>query len=296
MNFGELLQLKGQYQEKLEPPFVPGNEVSGIVKAVGAEVTSVKVGDAVVALPRGGGWARDVVVNETQVMGLGPSDDSLNFGQAASLAVTYGTAHMALVQRAQLLKGETVLVTAAAGGVGLAVVEVATYLGANVIAAASTKEKIDIAKSKGAKAAVLYEDNVNSRKFRDDVRCAAADFGGINVAVDMVGGHLLEPIVRSLNFQGRAIVVGFASGDIPKIPANILLVKNVGLLGLYWGSYARYQPQTFLSTASTVATAWRRGHFSPHIGSRYPLSNVNDAVSEIQNRLTSGKVVLDLDV
>ena len=295
INFGELLQLKGQYQEKLDPPFVPGNEVSGIVKAVGSKVTRAKVGEAIIALPRGGGWARDVVVNENAVLSLGDAAN-VDFGQAAALAVSYGTAHMALVERAKLLKGETVLITAAAGGVGLACVELALHFGAKVIACASTLDKLNLARAKGAHATVAYKDD--PKEFRNDIRQAAAacgsDKAGIDVAIDMVGGHLLEALVRSMNFDGRAVVVGFASGKIPKIPANILLVKNVALIGLYWGSYAKHNPPVFQHTAKTVATLWQQGIITPHVGSRFPLDNVNDAVHAIQARTTSGKVVLDI--
>mmetsp|Transcript_26611 Transcript_26611/g.106616 ORF Transcript_26611/g.106616 Transcript_26611/m.106616 type:complete len:387 (-) Transcript_26611:139-1299(-) len=308
LNFGELLQLRGRYQEKLDPPFVPGNELSGIVEAVGSQVTRVRPGDAVIALPRGGAWAADCVLDDERAVmplgrgGAGPLGvDEEDFAGAASLAVAYGTAHMALTERAKVQAGETVLVTAAAGGVGLAAVELATLFGARVIAAASDESKLDLARSKGAVAGITYDtaldDKTAAAEFRSKLKIAAAPLGGVDVAVDMVGAPLLDPIVRELNFgSGRAVTVGFASGrGIPSVPANVLLVKNVAVLGLFWGAYAKHKPAVFERTGREVIELWRRGEIAPRVGLRVPLNDVNAAIEALQARKTTGKVVLTMD-
>ncbi|KAJ8610473.1 hypothetical protein CTAYLR_007758 [Chrysophaeum taylorii] len=295
INFGELLQLRGLYQERLEPPFVPGNEMSGIVRAVGERVSSVSVGDAVVGLPRGGAWARDVTLPEAAVIPLhGPrtGDAEIDFASAASLSIAYGTAYMALKHRARLDVGETVLVTAAAGGVGSASIEVARYLGAGrIIAAAGDQKKVDLALRLGADEGFVYTEASleNPKAFRE---LTLKKFGGFDVAVDMVGGPLLEPIVRSLNFDGRCVVVGFASGQIPKIPSNLLLVKNVSVVGLYWGAHAVHKPALFRESCKDVVELWRARHFNPHVGASFALDDANDAIADVMARKTTGKVVL----
>ncbi|KAH8073521.1 oxidoreductase [Aureococcus anophagefferens] len=246
LNFAEALQLKGEYQEKLEPPFVPGNECAGVVVAVGAAVSRCAVGDAVLALPRGGAWARDVA-------------------------------------------GETVLVTAAAGGVGLAAVDLAVPRGCRVVAAAGDDAKLRLALDRGAAAGVVYG-GTDAREFRAALREAAPE--GIDVAVDMVGGDFLEPIVRSLAFDGRCVVVGFASGTIPKIPANLLLVKNCALVGLFWGAHAIHRPAVFADSLRNVVGLWRAGDIAPHVSATYALADADAAVAALVERRSSGKIVL----
>ena len=293
LNFAEVLQTKGLYQERLEPPFVPGNECSGVVEAVGAGVAHVKAGDAVIALPRGGAWARHCVVNGAAVAPLPkiPKTDA-EWRQAASLAVAYGTADMALRRRARMSEGETVLITAAAGGVGLAAVELAAQAGCNVIAATGSPEKAEIALAAGAAAAVSYGDD--PRAFREHVKELAP--GGVDVAVDMVGGPHLEAIVRSMAFDGRCVVVGFASGDIPKVPANLLLVKNCALVGLYWGAHAKARPDAFRESLGRVSKMWADGLISPRVGLALPLREANAAVAALAGRKSTGKVVLTMDI
>ena len=300
LNFAEVLQTKGLYQERLEPPFVPGNECSGVVEAVGAGVAHVKAGDAVIALPRGGAWARHCVVSGAAVAPLPkPPSTEAEWRQAASLAVAYGTADMALRRRARmserrrgrLRRGETVLITAAAGGVGLAAVELAAHAGCNVIAATGSPEKAEIALAAGAAAAVSYGDD--PRAFREHVKELAP--GGVDVAVDMVGGPHLEAIVRSMAFDGRCVVVGFASGDIPKVPANLLLVKNCSLVGLYWGAHAKARPDAFRESLGRISSMWADGLVSPRVGLALPLCEANAAVAALAGRKSTGKVVLTMD-
>ena len=288
LNFAEALQLKGEYQEKLEPPFVPGNECAGVVVAVGAAVSRCGVGDAVLALPRGGAWARDVVVPEAAVAPLGNGDD-VDFASAAALAVNYGTADLALGRRADAKAGETVLVTAAAGGVGLAAVDLAVARGCRVVAAAGDDAKLRLALDRGAAAGVVYG-ATDAREFRAALREAAPE--GIDVAVDMVGGDFLEPIVRSLAFDGRCVVVGFASGTIPKIPANLLLVKNAALVGLFWGAHAIHRPAVFADSLRNVVGLWRAGDIAPHVSATYALADADAAVAALVERRSSGKIVL----
>ena len=292
LNFAEVLQTKGLYQERLEPPFVPGNECSGIVEVVGAGVSHVKVGDSVVALPRGGAWARHCVVNGAAVAPL-PKTPTTDDGwrQAASLAVAYGTADLALRRRAKISEGETVLITAAAGGVGLAAVELAAHAGCRVIAATGSPEKAEIALAAGASAALSYGDD--PRAFKEHIKELAPN--GLDVAVDMVGGPHLEAIVRSMAFDGRCVVVGFASGDIPKVPANLLLVKNCSLVGLYWGAHATARPEVFRESLARVVGLWAEGRVSPRVGLAVPLREANGAVAALAGRKSTGKVVLTMD-
>lgn len=296
INFGELLQLKGQYQEKLAPPFVPGNEMSGVVSAVGDNVTVLKPGDPVVGLPRGGAWASQVVLPQQAVIPLGGPRDGeseVDFAGAAALSVAYGTAYLALKNRARMVGGETVLVTAAAGGVGLAAIEVAKHLGAGrIIAAAGDKAKADLAVERGADVGIVYEKDEDPRSFRENKLKSSLGKGGIDIIVDMVGGPLLEPMIRSLNFDGRCLVVGFASGNIPKIPANILLVKNIDIVGVYWGAHAIHRPQLFQKSSAEVVDLWRRKVLNPHIGATFPLDQVDAAVAAVRARKTTGKVIL----
>lgn len=288
MNFGELLQLVGQYQEKLVPPFVPGNEMSGVVEAVGPGVTQVQPGDAVVALPRGGAWATRAVVPETAVLSLGTGE--VDFAKAAALSVTYGTAYLALKHRARLVPGETVLVTAAAGGVGTAAVELARHLGAGrVVAATGDESKAQLAVDRGADVGLVYERDQDPRDFREN---KLKPLGGVDVVIDTVGGELFEPLLRSLNFNGRYVVVGFASGGIPSVKANLLLVKNLSVVGVYWGAHARHDPQLFAESITTVADLWRQGQIDPHVGATFALDDVGLAVEAFRARRTTGKVVL----
>ncbi|MEM1183221.1 MAG: NADPH:quinone oxidoreductase family protein [Acidobacteriota bacterium] len=285
VNFGELLQLRGQYQEKLEPPFVPGNEVSGIVEAVGSEVKRVKPGDVVVALPRGGGWARDVVVKDTQVMPLPVVGD---FAEASALAVAYGTAHMALVERAKVRSGETVLVTAAAGGVGLAAVELGKAMGAHVIAAASSAETLAAARAAGADAGINYSDEPLKAKVKELTGGRGAD-----VIYDPVGGDYSEQALRGIAWNGRHLVIGFAAGDIPKLPLNLTLLKSCSVVGVFWGTWTQKDPAASAANFGQIGAWLADGTLKPRV-KRFALDDFADALAEIDGRRAVGKLVLTM--
>eukprot|EP00602_Paraphysomonas_sp_CaronLab_P001316 CAMPEP_0185025264 /NCGR_PEP_ID=MMETSP1103-20130426/8286_1 /TAXON_ID=36769 /ORGANISM="Paraphysomonas bandaiensis, Strain Caron Lab Isolate" /LENGTH=354 /DNA_ID=CAMNT_0027558417 /DNA_START=35 /DNA_END=1099 /DNA_ORIENTATION=+ len=294
INFGDILQCQGKYQEKQEPPFVPGMEYVGKVIEVGPGVDSnnIEVGDRVICLGTGG-FAEEAIVPAQGAFRI-PRDlpESIDVTEAAGLLVSYGTAHLALTSRGNIQKGETVLVTAAAGGVGLASVELAQAMGARVIAAAGSDEKVEIAVAKGGPSALGFNyAGCDGKEFRSKLKEVAGK-GGVDVLVDAVGGEFLEAGIRSLNWDGRAVVIGFAGGDIPKIPANILLVKNVSVSGLYWGAHTKHNPKLFLQSSSHIIKMWAEGKLKPHISHRFPLDKVNDAFSVIQSRKSTGKVVL----
>ena len=293
INFADLLQTRGQYQDVAEPPFVPGNEAAGEICEVGDGVDHLSVGDAVVCLSRGGAFASETTVDARTVLKLPSQAVSPDFAEAAALLCNYGTAHLALSQRAHLQPGETVLITAAAGGVGLAAVEVAKLMGAGrVIAACGSEDKISMAATKGAEAkGVVYSSPADARAFRGQLKEVLGK-QGLDVIVDMVGGEILEPCVRSLSWNGRAVVVGFASGTIPKIPANVLLVKNISVSGLFWGAHLIHDPKAILGSAQTLLKWWSEGAIKPHVTARVPLEQVNEAFALIEGRQSTGKVVL----
>ena len=292
VNFADLLKTRGQYQEKAEPPFVPGNELAGEVSEVGDGVEGFSLGDRIICLNRGGAYASDCVADAATCLKL-PDGPSVDLGEAAALLVNYGTAHLALTSRGQLQPGESVLVTAAAGGVGLAAVELALKLGARrVIAAAGSDAKLAVASDKGADAACgINYTGLDGKAFRAALKEAAGK-GGVDVALDMAGGELLEPVVRSLNWNGRAVVIGFAAGSIPKIPANLLLVKNVSCSGLFWGAHLQHDPATLLASARQLIAWWAAGEIRPHVCARVPLSRAHDAFDMLEGRRSTGKVVI----
>jgi len=293
VNFADILQARGQYQDSKEPPYCPGNECAGEICEVGDKVRGLAVGDRVISLSRGGAYASETVSEAAACIKLPASAASADLNEAAALLVNYGTAHLALAHKARLQPGESVLVTAAAGGVGMAAVELAKLLGASqVVAACGSDEKLSVAASKGALADGVNYAGLDAKAFRSRLKAAAGD-QGVDVAIDMVGGELLEPCVRSLNFNGRAVVIGFAAGGpIPKIPANILLVKNISLLGLFWGAHLLHDPATLLSSAKQLVEWWAAGEIKPHVGAALPLSRVNEAFSLIEGRNSTGKIVL----
>ena len=291
VNFADLLKTRGQYQEKADPPFVPGNELAGEIMELGDGVDNLTVGDRVVCLSRGGAYASESVADAAACLKLPAAAASRDLAEAAALLVNYGTAHLALTTRGNLQAGETVLVTAAAGGVGLATVELAKQMGASrVIAAAGSEEKLSISYTKGADAGIVYT-GLDGKAFRGQLKEASGK-GGIDVVVDMAGGDLLEPAVRSLNWNGRAVVVGFAAGSIPKIPANILLVKNVGVSGLFWGAHLQHDPRTLIKSAKALLEMWASGQITPHICERVPLGRAHDAFDLLESRRSTGKVVI----
>jgi NADPH2:quinone reductase len=284
VNYADTLIVKGLYQERPPLPFTPGAEVAGTIIARGDAVTAWNEGDRVVALVPQGGFAEVAAADAAAVFPVPAGVDAV---KAAALPITYGTAHGALVWRAGIKAGETLLVLGAAGGVGLAAVEVGKALGARVIAAASSKERVEIALAHGADAGIDYS--------REDLRerlKALTSGRGVDVLFDPVGGPLFDTSLRSLAWKGRAVVIGFATGSIPKIAANLLLVKNIEVLGLYWGAYLKHEPEAVRAQLAELFGWLAAGRLSPHIGATYPLERAAEALAALEGRRALGKLVV----
>ncbi len=284
LNVADTLLIAGKYQEKPALPFVPGAEAAGKVLEVGERVTRIRPGDRVLAMLARGGFAERVVADETEVMAL---PEAMDFTTAAGFPIAYGTAHGALVWRAALASGEVLLVHGAAGGVGLATVEVGKALGATVIASASGADKLAVAKAHGADMLV----DTGEADLRGRVK-ALTDGRGADVIVDPVGGDVFDASLRCIAWGGRIVVIGFAGGRIPQIPANILLVKNVSAVGFYWGSYRRRDPARIAAQFEQLFGWYQAGRLKPHVSHVLPLARVADAMALLLGRKSTGKVVL----
>ena len=284
INFGDLLLVSGQYQDKPAFPFTPGMEASGIVAEVGAGVTALRAGDRVMALTGTGAFAEQIVVDANRVVKI---PGRMDFVSAAAFPVAYGTSHGALDWRARLQPGEWLLVFGAAGGVGLTAVEVGNIMGARVIACAGGPEKLAIAKEYGADYLIDYS--------REDIRervKAITGGRGADVVYDPVGGEAFDAALRSIAWGGRIIIVGFASGKIPQVPANILLVKNVEVIGYYWGSYQQRKPELLRDSYTTLLRWFEDGRIKPHVSHRLNLAEAGPAMELLRRRKSTGKVVL----
>lgn len=287
VNFPDILMVEGKYQVKLPLPFVPGLEAAGHVLEVGADVGDhVKVGDRVMAFARhGGSHAEEVVVQGGIVTRI---PDNMDFVTAAAFPVVYGTAHFALAYRGNLKAGETLLVLGAAGGVGLAAVEVGKMLGARVIAAASSADKLEQARKHGADELVNYREG----SLRDQVR-ALTDNKGVDVVFDPVGGDGFTQSVRCIGWEGRILVIGFASGDIPKVAANMILVKNFSVVGVVFGEHSSRFPDDSRVRLASMFDAWADGTLQPQVMKTYPLEEAAAALGEIAGRRVVGKLVFE---
>ena len=286
VNFPDLLMIAGKYQEKAEPPFVPGNECAGVVSAVGEGVKLISPGDRVVAMPRGGAFAEQALVDQRVCVPLPPM---LSFEQGAGFGVIYGTSYHALKQSANLQAGETVLVLGAAGGVGIAAVELAHAMGATVIAAASSDKKLDFAKEAGADYGINYE----SEALKDRVR-ELTDGKGVDVVIDPVGGDMAEQAYRSLAWHGRYLVIGFAAGDIPKFPLNIALLKEASVIGIWWGTWLAKDPAAHLENMQEMGAMIADGRLKPRTTEVHALDNFIEAFRAISERRALGKVILQM--
>ncbi|MCB8837632.1 NADPH:quinone oxidoreductase family protein [Aurantimonas sp. VKM B-3413] len=282
VNYPDGLLVQGLYQAKPNLPFVPGMEAAGEVTAVGPEVTRFSPGDRVVALLDHGGYAERVAAPERAVMAL---PEGLDAGEACALLCAYGTAHYALKQRAELKPGETVLVLGAAGSTGLAACQIANAMGARVIGVASSEEKQGLAVAQGADVAIGYED------LREDIR-RLTDGKGIDVAFDPVGGEAFDAVSRGMAWGGRLLVIGFASGTIPKLAANLALVKGYSLVGVFWGAFTRREPEVFAANMEELFAWAGEGVVTPEISERVPLAEAADVLARIHARTTTGKIVL----
>lgn len=289
INFGDLLMMNGTYQEKPPMPFVPGSEMAGEVVDVGEDVTNFRKGDRVAGLVHTlGGFAEEAVCNEYELWHI---PKTVDYVTAASLPCSYGTAWLGLTRRAKVQEGETVLVTAAAGAVGLAAVDLASHvLGAQVIGAAGGPEKCRLVEEHGAFASVDYK----TESIRDKTKELTGG-DGANVIFETVGGDTFKQCLRSIAWEGRIMVIGFAGGEIPKIPANILLVKNISVLGFYWGQHAIKDNSAYRKSVEDVFKLCEEGKISPHVGKVWPLNQVNEAFMFIKDRKSTGKVVVKMD-
>jgi NADPH2:quinone reductase len=284
LNFPDLLVVQGKYQVKPTPPFVPGAEFAGVVDAVGAGVTHLKHGDAVAAIGTTGGFATHACLPATQVIALAPGFD---IEDAAAFTFTYGTAHHALVDRAALQPGETVVVLGAAGGVGTAALQVAKAAGARVLAAVSTDTKCNRCRELGADDALNYT--------REDVRerlKAFTEGRGPDVVFDPVGGDLAEPVFRSIAWRGRYLVIGFAGGGIPALPWNLPLLKGASVVGVFFGEFVRRESHAFAVAFGQLARWYAQGRLKPVIDLRLPMSALPEAYARMNSRQVIGKLVL----
>ena len=286
LNFADTLITRGKYQYKPDLPFSPGAEISGMVDHVGVGVAGFKPGDKVMAYVSWGGAAEKIAVEASALV---PVPAAIPHEVAAGLSVTYGTALHGLVDRGRLKMGETVVVTGAAGGAGQAAVEVANLLGARVIAVASSDEKCRTAKAAGAVEALLFPGS----DLKTAVR-ALTGGNGADVVYDCIGGDAAEPLVRTLAWRGRFLVVGFAAGEIPKLPLNLLLVKGAEAVGVFWGESVRRDPAGHRAGIAQLLSWVEEGRLKPRIHATYPLARIREALEVIEARAAQGKVVLTL--
>ena len=284
INFPDVLSIAGKYQVKTATPFVPGNEAAGIVAATGKDVRRFKVGDRVIIATRGDAFAERCVANEQMTMQL---PDGLDFEQGAGFSVTYGTSYHALKQSANLQAGETVLVLGAAGGVGSTAIEIAKAMGARVIAAASSAQKLEFARSCGADETINYSKVELKQTVKD-----LTDGNGVDVVYDPVGGDLAEQAFRATAWHGRYLVIGFASGEIPKFSANIALLKEASIIGVWWGTWCARNPVLQMQNMQELAALIAVGKLQPRITESYALEDFSDAFRAITERRARGKVIL----
>ncbi len=284
LNFPDLLIVQNKYQMKPPLPFVPGSEYAGIVQAVGAEVKHLKVGQPVACLSGTGGFGTHTLAPAALCM---PLPAGFPFVDAAAFIMIYATSHHALVDRAQLKAGETVLVLGAAGGVGTAAIQIAKACGAKVIAAASSDEKCALCKSIGADATINY----NTENLREAIK-ALTDGKGPDVIYDPVGGDYAEPAFRSIAWRGRYLVVGFAAGPIPALPFNLALLKGASIVGVFWGDFAKREPKANSAMMMELAQWYAQGKIKPVIDSTMPMADLKAAFTHMGSRGVKGKLVM----
>jgi NADPH:quinone reductase len=284
VNFPDVLIIENKYQLKPALPFTPGAEVAGVVREAGEGVTHLRPGMRVVAFTQVGGFAEQALAPADACV---PLPEDADFAVAAAFTLAYGTSHHAVVDRAALKAGETMLVLGAAGGVGLAAVQIGKALGARVIAAASSDAKLAVCTEHGADATIQYE--------REDLRAriaALTDGRGPDVIYDPVGGGYAEPAFRSIGWRGRYLVVGFANGEIPKLPLNLVLLKGASVVGVFWGEFTKREPQRNAAAFEQMVGWLREGKLRPHISARYPLEDTPRALNDMAARRVTGKIVI----
>ena len=284
LNFPDVLIIQNKYQFKPPLPFSPGSELAGVVKEVGAGVQGVRAGDKVIAFTTYGAFAEEV---KTEASRLVPLPDKMDFVTGAAFLLTYATTDHALRDRGALAAGETLLVLGAAGGVGLAAIEIGKALGARVIACASSEDKLAVCRSHGADATINY----SAEDLRERIK-ALTEGRGVDVVYDPVGGPYTEPAFRSLAWRGRHLVVGFAAGEIPKLPLNLALLKGASVVGVFWGDFARRQPKEFAQSIRQLGRWYAEGKLKPHVSQTLPLEKAADALKLMAGRQVMGKLVL----
>jgi NADPH2:quinone reductase len=284
LNFPDVLIIQNKYQFKPPLPFSPGSELAGVVKEVGDGVKGFKPGDNVIAFTTYGAFAEEV---KTEANRLVPLPNGMSFTEGAAFLLTYGTTDHALRDRGALATGETLLVLGAAGGVGLAAIEIGKALGARVVACASSEEKLAVCRSHGADATINYA----TEDLRERIK-ALTDGKGVDVIYDPVGGPYTEPAFRSLAWRGRLLVVGFAAGEIPKLPLNLALLKGASVVGVFWGDFARRQPKEFAQSIRQLGQWYGEGKLKPHVSQTLPLEKAAEALKLMAARQVKGKLVL----
>ena len=284
VNFPDVLIIENKYQVKPPLPFSPGSELAGVVKEVGEGVTRFKPGDKVIAFAGSGAFAEETKTEEDRLI---PMPEGMDFKTAASFILTYGTSDHALRDRAEVKPGETLLVLGAAGGVGIAAIEIGKALGARVIACASSADKLEVCKQHGADELINYA----TEDLRERIKAITAG-KGVDVVYDPVGGPYTELVLRSMAWRGRLVVIGFAAGDIPKVPLNLPLLKGCSIVGVYWGEFTKRQPREFMLSVAQLGKWFREGKLKPHISATLPLAQAADALKMMAARQVKGKVVL----
>ncbi|KAA1194157.1 NADPH:quinone oxidoreductase family protein [Pseudohalioglobus sediminis] len=284
LNFPDVLMIQGKYQHQPEMPFIPGGECAGVVTEVGAKVTRYQPGDRVIVAAGVGAFSEKVLANEFAVF---PMPGTLSFEQAAGVSITYFTSYYALKQRANLQQGETLLVLGAAGGVGSTAVELGKLMGAKVIAAASSEEKLALCKQLGADEVINYSEV----SIKDAVR-ELTDGKGVDVIYDPVGGDYSEPAVRSMAWNGRYLVIGFASGPIPSIPLNLALLKGCSIVGVFWGRFSGEETDVQMKNVEELWALFEAGKLNPVVTDCFPLEQYEDAFNCLIERRARGKVIL----
>ena len=284
LNFPDVLIIQGKYQFQPELPFIPGGECAGVVEEVGAAVTRWKVGDEVIHSGGSGSFCEEIVANELAVL---PKPPALSFEAAAGITITYLTSYHALVQRANIQPGETLLVLGAAGGVGSTAVELGKALGATVIAAASSDDKLALCSKLGADHVINY----SNESLKDRVKELTGG-AGVDVVYDPVGGDFSEPAVRSMGWKGRYLVIGFASGPIPSIPLNLTLLKGCSIVGVFWGRFTMEETEVHLANIDTLWQWFEEGKIKPVITDLFPIEEYEGAYAAMMERRPKGKVIL----
>jgi NADPH2:quinone reductase len=284
LNFPDVLIIQNKYQFKPPLPFSPGSEMSGVVKEVGEGVRGYKPGDRVIAVTGYGAFAEEVKVEAGRLV---PIPEGMDYNSAAAFLLTYGTSDHALRDRGMLKAGETLLVLGAAGGVGLSAIEIGKAMGAKVIACASSADKLEVCRQHGADAGINYVTEDMREKIKE-----LTGGKGVDVVYDPVGGPYSEPALRSTTWRGRFLVIGFTTGDIPKIPINLTLLKGSSIVGVFWGEFVRREPKAFAESLGQLGKWFREGKLKPHISETFPLAQAVDALKLMAARKVKGKVVL----